>query len=337
MKKLICTILLTILLIPTSSYAAVTEIFLSPMQLEDFNDDFKTIGKKYMAFVLDPDDDLRPTDTHSYSLEKSETNDSVTIFAGGYMGGGQKCYETLLNAVEAYFDAEAAQFVRENFDPFELNMDYKPDEQIGNFTLKKRRGNNTSGFEITVKREPIFVDLVDYEIGWEANAVIELYGEGIIKGVGSNMFDPYSKITRADFAVIFARMIGIADYSIEYNGTFSDVPQDEYYASAAEALAEMGYVLGYDGRFEPHDNISFQDMFVVAYRYLTDNDLLPEYKQNITITNHIDSDYDDYAKEAINELYAKGKINRWYLDAPREPGNRVNVAYFLNGIREYIK
>ena len=198
MKKLICALILIILLMPTIYSAAETEIFLSPMQVSDFNEDFKSVGKKYMAFVLDPDDDLRPTDTHSYTLEKYESNDSVTIRADGYYGGGQTSYETLLNAVKVYFGTDAAEFVFDNFHPFELDMDTKPYETYGDFTLRKIRGNNHSGFEITVKREPIFVDLVDYDTDFEANAVIELYGEGIIKGVGSNMFDPYSNITRAE-------------------------------------------------------------------------------------------------------------------------------------------
>ena len=351
-KRLFYTILCIIIVIPVIIVVAAdneNEIdyphFMYRMEVGDFGDDFKTVGKRYQSLpiivpfgVSDAED--------SYILYKSETNEYVEISVDGYAGGGENSYETLINAVEAYFGGDTAQFVRDSFDYIAFNeMDGNYSEEVDGYIFRLIIGNNHRGYSITIKREPIFLDLILAEEDWqtmrplEVESVIELFGEGIIQGVGNRMFDPDANVTRAQFAVMFARLINFGDG--EYKGSFSDVPDKKWYTGAVEAIAEMGYIIGYNGMFFPDDTISFQDMFVVVYRYLKDNDLLPAENKYTTpvITEFMEKnnmEFDGYAGIAIDELYARGLIRFIYLDYVCESAARIQIADFLNGIRKYI-
>jgi len=307
-------------------------VFMYRMEVEDFGDDFKTLGKRYLSIpILDP---WNPGSTESYTLLKDETNDSVYIQADGLAGGSLNSYETLVNAVEAYFGADASQFVRENFIREDFGIDKKTYEEIGDYLFTYLAGNNHRGYGIRIKRDPIFLDLVGWDIPWEDSAVIFLFGEGIINGVGNNLFAPSDSITRAQYAVLFARAMEISEG--EYMGSFPDVPDGEYYTGAVEAMAQLGYITGYeDGYFYPDNTISYQDMFLLAYRYLRGNNLLPDGDWgSITISDQIE--LDEYVKEAIDELYRRSLIRYPYIETARESGTRIQIAEFVYGVMDYI-
>jgi len=341
MKKLysIIAIILIILCIPSSVILASDgpdfPHFMYRMEVEDFGEDFKTPGKRYSGLpILDP---WFPGSTESYSVGKYESNDSVYIEAGGLGGGSQYCYETLLNAVEAYFGANASQFIKDNFprEDFGIDDDKKTFEEIGDYVFTYLAGNNLRGYGVKIKRAPIFLDLIDWEDPTEDYAVIELYGEGIVYGIGNNLFAPSDNITRAQVAVLFTRAMGIAEG--EYEGAFTDVPDGLYYTGAVEKMAELGYMTGNgDGYFYPGNTISYQDVFLLAYRYLRDYDLLPAGSWgSLVISDHIE--LDDYVREAINELYMRSLIRYQLVEAAREPGTRIRIAEFLNGVLNYIR
>jgi hypothetical protein len=156
--------------------------------------------------------------------------------------------------------------------------------------------------------------------------------------MGNGIFAPDSNITRAQFAVMFTRLIGASQ--VGYKGVFTDVAEGQWYTAAVETIADMGYIKGYgDGKFHPSDTITYQDMFVIAYQYLADNNLLAEgYKQSIIITDFMEKEnmeFGDYAKTAVNELYAYGLIRYPYLEFIRKPCTRIHVAEFLNGVRNF--
>ena len=339
MKKLLCLILCGVLLVSGTAFAAGEEIdyphFMYSMEAGDFGGDFNTPGKYYESlpiivpgYISDSED--------SYILSKSETNEYVNLLVDGYAGANEHSYATLVNAVEAYFGAEAAQLVRSNFDYTEFHVDGKMDAEAGEYSFTYIAGNNHRGFSLRVRREPIFIDLVGND-SFEVNDVIALFGEGVIKGMGGGIFAPDANITRAQFAAMFTRLIGAGE--VGYKGVFADVPDGTWYTGAVEAIADMDYVLGYgDGKFHPDDRISYQDMFLVAYRYLNDNDLLPEESKlpqpfDISRLDGIA----DYAEIAMVELHARSLINYDYIENAGDPGTRIHIAAFLNGVRVYAK
>ena len=85
----------------------------------------------------------------------------------------------------------------------------------------------------------------------------------IVSGVSENEFCPGYNMTRAEFAVIVAKNI------LKLPGTegtisssrFSDVPTDHWAAAAINAMADNGYISGYDDdKFRPEGNITYNEI-----------------------------------------------------------------------------
>ncbi|MCL6610369.1 MAG: S-layer homology domain-containing protein [Peptococcaceae bacterium] len=111
-----------------------------------------------------------------------------------------------------------------------------------------------------------FSDLAGHP--WAVEAVEVLAGKGIINGKGENYFDPGANITRAEFAVLAARMLkcGTPEGA---DLPFKDVDEGAWYRRAVAAAHAGGLVSGVaPDRFEPEGNITRQEMAVIIARVL---------------------------------------------------------------------
>lgn len=93
--------------------------------------------------------------------------------------------------------------------------------------------------------------------------VNQLVDRGVITGYNDNTFRPDAPVTRAEASAMICRLMGF-----EMNGVseFSDVPAGEWYSDPISAIAEIGMVNGYDdGTFRPNNNITYHEMFKLAY------------------------------------------------------------------------
>lgn len=94
--------------------------------------------------------------------------------------------------------------------------------------------------------------------------------KGIVKGTNEGLFKPYTKITRAEAAVIVARALGLeeAGKEIEEN-PFKDVREDFFARDAIVALADKGIINGFDAEtFGPNENITRGQMAkIIAVAY----------------------------------------------------------------------
>ncbi|MBP3360493.1 MAG: S-layer homology domain-containing protein [Clostridia bacterium] len=105
--------------------------------------------------------------------------------------------------------------------------------------------------------ESKFVDVSDDLVSY----VNELNDLGIINGYDGNMFMPDNTITRAEAAAMLARMM---KYTGSYNGKFTDVNADDWFAEDVATLTEAGVINGYDeNTFAPHDNIKYQEVMKI--------------------------------------------------------------------------
>ena len=91
--------------------------------------------------------------------------------------------------------------------------------------------------------------------------------KGIIKGYQDGSFGPAKEITRAEFATMLARFIGVEDTE---GNAFTDVSQHWAYG-AIQALAEDGIIKGYeesDGTytFRPNQSLTRQETVVMINR-----------------------------------------------------------------------
>ncbi|WP_235680266.1 5'-nucleotidase C-terminal domain-containing protein [Paenibacillus albicereus] len=99
---------------------------------------------------------------------------------------------------------------------------------------------------------------------WAASAVAELAGKRIVAGKSASAFAPGDAVTRAEFAVLLARTLGLSAGSA---APFRDIAAGAWHADGIAAAAEAGLIGGYgDGSFRPQQRISRQEMAVMTLR-----------------------------------------------------------------------
>ena len=114
--------------------------------------------------------------------------------------------------------------------------------------------------------------------GADVNAVNTLVGLGLIEGYeedGKMLFKGDQTITRAEFATIVCRLIGMGDAAAATRSTdFTDVPASHWASGYVQTAADTnGIIAGYgDGTFGPEDKVTYEQavkMIVCALGYQT--------------------------------------------------------------------
>lgn len=102
---------------------------------------------------------------------------------------------------------------------------------------------------------------------WYYEPVMALAKAGIINGYKDGTFKPTETITRAEFATMIMRYAKLSP-STGSTG-FSDVPESDWAAGNIKAVAEAGYVKGYNnGTFRPENNLTRAEAVTVINRVL---------------------------------------------------------------------
>lgn len=104
-----------------------------------------------------------------------------------------------------------------------------------------------------------------------AEAVQALSEMGIIQGDTSGNFNPDDTVTRAEAAAFLCRLLGIEDTAKEKQATiFSDVPESHWASGYIAAIADLGIITGWNGKFMPNDSVTYAQiikMLVCICRY----------------------------------------------------------------------
>lgn len=132
-------------------------------------------------------------------------------------------------------------------------------------------GNNNSGYPggggIIPMPKPSdsgnSVNFNDISGHWAESTIRTLAEDGIIKGKSETVFAPEDNMTRAEFAALIRRAVGLN--SAIYQGGFADVNASAWYANEVQAIVDSGIMSGdADGNFRPEDLISREEMAKVA-------------------------------------------------------------------------
>ena len=109
-----------------------------------------------------------------------------------------------------------------------------------------------------------FTDITE-EYAYAEAAIMAMAEKGIINGMGDGIYAPEKEFTRAQFAKIMVESLG---YEMgEYDGSFSDVTAEAWYAPYVQAAVDNGLFTGYtDGTFMPDKVINRQEIAAVAGR-----------------------------------------------------------------------
>lgn len=101
----------------------------------------------------------------------------------------------------------------------------------------------------------------DYAYNWAKDTIQSAISSGTAKGYPDGSFKPNNAITRAEF---FSLVNNVFTFTNSSQTTFTDVPNEAWYASIIAKAKSAGYINGYpDGSIHPDSNISRQEVTVI--------------------------------------------------------------------------
>ncbi|GAA3403016.1 S-layer homology domain-containing protein [Paenibacillus hodogayensis] len=105
----------------------------------------------------------------------------------------------------------------------------------------------------------------DIQSHWGQADIELLASKLIVDGVTDTTFEPNRNITRAEFAALVVRSLGLN--LVNGTSTFSDVGSDSWYTGVVNAAAKAGLIEGYeDGTFRPNAAISREELAAMIVR-----------------------------------------------------------------------
>lgn len=152
-----------------------------------------------------------------------------------------------------------------------------------------------------------FTDMPSGDIG---TALEKAVANGLIFGYEDNTVRPDENITRAQMSAIIVRAMGATDTS---STIFNDITSDALYAdSVSKAVAINAFKGDTNGNFNPENNITFQETYIVLARVLG----FEPYR--------VGSEKDGYRyigapeDNALDTFSDKSEISDWAVDDTRD-------------------
>lgn len=192
--------------------------------------------------------------------------------------------------------------------------------------------NHFSKF-VVVENNKTFKDL---ENSWAIDYIESLASKTIINGKTEDTFAPNDQITRAQFALLLTRSLNLPKE--EYQGIFSDVTEDMTWSVyEIEAANRAGIIVGSEGKFNPNEKITRQQMATMIVRAIKYNDdsALKAATGKVKFADEVS--IGDYAKENVALAAELGiisgkEVNGKQIFAPLENATRAQASkmlYFL--------
>ncbi|APO46692.1 hypothetical protein BS614_23365 [Paenibacillus xylanexedens] len=175
-----------------------------------------------------------------------------------------------------------------------------------------------------------FTDVAQH---WAKTEVNDMGSRMVIEGITDTTFEPNRGVTRAEFAAILVRGLGLKPG--ERVNSFKDVNGNEWYADAVTTAASYGLIDGYeDGTFRPQAQITRQEAMALIARAMTVTGMEPAASAgNVQQW----SDYADaeqvasWAKEAVASSISTGLVSGRGKDtiAPNQSITRAETAAII--------
>lgn len=161
----------------------------------------------------------------------------------------------------------------------------------------------------------------------------------LVNGVSPTEFRPEGSVTRAEFAAMLVRALGIRVNGNSQDEQFTDVNKDAWYREAVLAAASKGLVNGLEaGRFVPDETITREQMAVMISRAFVFTGLdRSSSVDKISIDDFADSDRIQSWARADVELALKEGLIRGMSDEAFEPEGITTRAQAVIVIRRLLK
>ncbi|GAS83738.1 Ig-like domain-containing protein [Paenibacillus amylolyticus] len=209
----------------------------------------------------------------------------------------------------------------------------EPDGSVRHVPTKVRQNNGRYEAQINsltnstyaVVWHPLqFNDVTNH---WGKDAVNDMGSRMIVEGVGNGNFSPDRAVTRAEFATIVVRGLGLRPENKDT--PFSDVQAEQWFSGAIHAAQAYGLINGFeDGTFRPDDTITREQAMVILAQAMkitglqgTLNDAsldatLQRFQDDATVSSWARSGAADSVRSGLVQgrseslLVPKGKITR---------------------------
>lgn len=188
-----------------------------------------------------------------------------------------------------------------------------------------------------INKDKTFKDIKDCK---NKNAIEELASRSIIDGIDDDTYEPDSGMTRAQFAAIAVRALGLP----EKNGfDFEDVSETDWFYSYVNTAYAYGIIDGVsDTEFNPNGKITLEEAATMTARAaklcgmkiaLTDDgirNILAEFTDYTTVS--------DWAAESVAFCYSENILDNSVLEIkPKEEITRAEMAQMIYNMLEKAK
>ncbi len=162
---------------------------------------------------------------------------------------------------------------------------------------------------------------------WSFEGIDFALANGLMNGMGKNLFKPGNNLTRAQLVTILYRLEGSP--AVEFKGIFEDVADGLWYSDAIEWAYAEGIVNGKTAaKFAPNDFITREQIAAILYRYEGEPEVAGEldFPDAATVSG--------YAKDAMIWASSEGLINGIASQgvtnlAPQKNATRAQIASIM--------
>ncbi len=170
--------------------------------------------------------------------------------------------------------------------------------------------NSLTNSTYALVQHPIeFSDVIGH---WAKDAINNLGSRMVVTGVGGNNYAPDADMTRAEFAAIVVRALGLSP--ADGDSGFDDVFVTDWYCGYVKTAVAYDIITGYgDGTFRPKDNITREQAMTMLARAMVitglDTDFTVDEIGDIFASYADSLDASDYAVEGIAACLSEGISN----------------------------
>lgn len=314
-----------------------------PAQVIDLSELKKSLGSEDISFsivIKEPTKPIRDKMNEIAAKENIKMISSPVEFKVEALAGGKtqeiedfkSKYVTrkiTLNSSVDFSRAVGVVFNEENNTYVHVPTRFYNDEN-GNVVAEIMKKGNS--IYTVLEKHKSFTDM---EHHWAKDNVETLASKFVINGMTEDQFAPNEKITRAQFAALLVRALGLK-VNNNGNSSFTDIKGTDWFKGVVNTAADEGLVTGYDdGSFKPNKTISRQEMAIMVVRALRvaekdatisnaeKNSLLEKFndKQNISSWSQVE------VAIAVKEGIITGKSANTFV--PKDNATRAEAATML--------
>jgi hypothetical protein len=183
------------------------------------------------------------------------------------------------------------------------------------------------------------VEFADVTKHWAKDSINDMGSRLIVSGSGNGNYSPNKEITRAEFAAIVIRALGLKAETTE--SSFADIKDTAWYAGYVDTAVSYGVITGYsNGKFGPNDKITREQAMTMIARAMKLTGLyttLTDAEMNAQISFYADgASSSKYAKEGVAACLKKGVISGKSSNklAPKAYITRAEVAVIIERMLE---